>query len=71
MFKSSVFWNITPCSTLQVNRRFGGTFASTFRVEEQAKQETNMENSWRALLVSSLACHLLSGWFFSLLIFRT
>jgi hypothetical protein len=23
--KSSVFWDITPCSLLKVNRRFGGT----------------------------------------------
>jgi hypothetical protein len=24
--KSTVFWDITPCSPLKVNRRFGGTF---------------------------------------------
>jgi hypothetical protein len=24
--KSSVFWDITPCSPLKVNRRFGGTY---------------------------------------------
>jgi hypothetical protein len=24
--KSSIFWHITPCSPLKVNRRFGGTF---------------------------------------------
>jgi hypothetical protein len=24
--KSSIFWDITPCSPLSVNRRFGGTY---------------------------------------------
>jgi hypothetical protein len=24
--KSIVFWDITPCSLLKVNRRFGGTY---------------------------------------------
>jgi hypothetical protein len=24
--KSSIFWDITPCSPLKVNRRFGGTY---------------------------------------------
>jgi hypothetical protein len=23
--KSSIFWNTTPCSSLKINRRFGGT----------------------------------------------
>jgi hypothetical protein len=24
--KSSIFWDITPCTLLKVNRRFGGTY---------------------------------------------
>jgi hypothetical protein len=24
--KSTIFWDITPCSPLKVNRRFGGTY---------------------------------------------
>jgi hypothetical protein len=24
--KSSIFWDITPCTPLKVNRRFGGTY---------------------------------------------
>jgi hypothetical protein len=32
--KSCVLWNITPCSPVKVNRRFGGHIASIFRVEE-------------------------------------
>jgi hypothetical protein len=26
VMKSIIFWNITPCSPLRVNRRFGGTY---------------------------------------------
>jgi hypothetical protein len=26
VMKSSVFWDITPCSPLKVNRCFGGTY---------------------------------------------
>jgi hypothetical protein len=25
VMKSTIFWHITPCSTLKVSRRFGGT----------------------------------------------
>jgi hypothetical protein len=27
VMKSIVFWDITPCSPLSVNRRFGGTYS--------------------------------------------
>jgi hypothetical protein len=26
LLKSTIFWDITPCSPLSVNRRFGGTY---------------------------------------------
>jgi hypothetical protein len=26
VMKSAIFWDITPCSPLKVNRRFGGTY---------------------------------------------
>jgi hypothetical protein len=26
VIKSTIFWGITPCSPLKVNRRFGGTY---------------------------------------------
>jgi hypothetical protein len=31
--KTAIFWGITPCYPLKVNRRFGGTFTSIFKVE--------------------------------------
>jgi hypothetical protein len=35
--KNSIFWDITPCSVLKVNRLFGGNVLSIFRIEEQTK----------------------------------
>jgi hypothetical protein len=32
--KSTIFWDITPCSPFSVNRRFGGNIAFFFRVEK-------------------------------------
>jgi hypothetical protein len=43
--KSYIVWDITSCSPLKVNRRFGGTFASIFRVETQARQETSVKST--------------------------
>jgi hypothetical protein len=34
VMKNTIFWDITSCSTLKVNRCFGGNTASMFRVEE-------------------------------------
>jgi hypothetical protein len=43
IMKSFVFWHITLCSPLKVNRLFGETCRlHLFRVEEQVKQETSI-----------------------------
>jgi hypothetical protein len=34
IMKSSIFWNITACSPLKVNRSFGEDIAFIFRVQE-------------------------------------
>jgi hypothetical protein len=31
VMKSPIFWDITPCSPLKVNRRFGGTCRLNFQ----------------------------------------
>jgi hypothetical protein len=41
----SVFRDITPCGPLKVNRRFDGICCTHFRVEDYAKQETNMKET--------------------------
>jgi hypothetical protein len=40
VLKSVISWDITLCIPLIVNRRFGGTFSSTLKVEEETKEET-------------------------------
>jgi hypothetical protein len=48
---NSIFWNITQCSLLKVDRCFGGNIASILRVK-QANQETSVEANADFLLVS-------------------
>jgi hypothetical protein len=48
VIKVSVFWDITLCSALKVNRRFIGK-CHLFKVEEKVKTET----STRLLFVAS------------------
>jgi hypothetical protein len=53
--KSSIFWDITTCSPLKVNRRLGGTS----RLHLQSRK------------ISSSACNLFSRWFLAWLILWT
>jgi hypothetical protein len=38
---SLIFWDITPCNSVKVNRQFGEHTASIFRDKGYAKQETS------------------------------
>jgi hypothetical protein len=38
ILKNAVFWDVAPCSSC-VNRHFGGTITSIFRVEKSASKE--------------------------------
>jgi hypothetical protein len=33
--KSTIFWDITPCNPLKVDRRFGGTYPLYLQVEDE------------------------------------
>jgi hypothetical protein len=55
VMKGPIFWYITPCSLLKVNRRFGGT--CRFHFQGRIRRESS-------------ACHLLSRWFLARLILR-
>jgi hypothetical protein len=37
--KNAVFWDVAPCGYCELSQRFGGTFASIFRVEKSASVE--------------------------------
>jgi hypothetical protein len=56
--KSNIFWDITPCSPLNVNRRFGGR--NRLHLQDR-KNKLNKKPP----------CHLLSRWFLAQLIFAT
>jgi hypothetical protein len=55
--KSSIFWNITPCSPLKVNRFSEEHIASIFRVEEQAEQETSVKAGGKKSLCYTWMTH--------------
>jgi hypothetical protein len=57
--KSSIFWEIRPCSPLIVNGRFGGTYRLHLHGRKYAKQEASMKQ------VASRLC-----WFLAWLTFR-
>jgi hypothetical protein len=37
--KNAVFWGVAPCRCGRLNRRFGGSYPSIFRVEKFASEE--------------------------------
>jgi hypothetical protein len=39
IIKSVIFWDITPCSPLRVNGRFGGTYHLYLQGRKKAQQE--------------------------------
>jgi hypothetical protein len=43
--KRSIFWDITLCSLLKVNRRFGGTHCLHLQGRQVSKQETSMKQA--------------------------
>jgi hypothetical protein len=61
VMKSTVIWDIMPCSPLKVNRRFGGTYRLYLQGGRISQAGNQRESS---------ACHLLSCWFLPQLILR-
>jgi hypothetical protein len=56
--KIYAFWNVARCSFFKVNRYSEVNITSVFRVEEQAKQETRMQQvARRCLPLNVLAIH--------------
>jgi hypothetical protein len=46
--KISIFWDITPCSSLKVNRCFGGTYCLYLQGRKISRARNQRENRWRA-----------------------
>jgi hypothetical protein len=64
VMKSSVLWDITPCSPLKVKRCFGGTFCFHLQGQRINQQETSLKQ------VAGLICGFLpaSRWFLASLL---
>jgi hypothetical protein len=43
VMKSTIFWDVTPCSPLKVNRRYGGRYGLHFQGRKISQQETNVK----------------------------
>jgi hypothetical protein len=52
--KSSIFWDITPCSLLKVIRRFGGTCHPNLKGRRINPARNKRESSWQAELAGFL-----------------
>jgi hypothetical protein len=48
VMKSSVFWDITPCGPLKVNRHFGGTFRLHLHGRRISQARNQHESKWQA-----------------------
>jgi hypothetical protein len=45
--KNTIFWDITPCSPLKVNRRFGGTYRLNLQGRKISRARNQRESGWQ------------------------
>jgi hypothetical protein len=50
VMKSSIFWDITLCSLLKINRYFGGIYCLHLQGQRKGKQATSMKGDGRLCL---------------------
>jgi hypothetical protein len=48
IMKSAIFWDITPCSPLKLNRRFGGKFRLHLQGRRISRVRNQRESRWQA-----------------------
>jgi hypothetical protein len=48
LMKSAIFWDITPCSQLTVNRHFGGTYHLHLQGRRINRARNQRESRWQA-----------------------
>jgi hypothetical protein len=54
LLKSTIFWEITPCSLLKVNRRFEGTYRFHLQGRRISRARIQHESRWQAELSGNL-----------------
>jgi hypothetical protein len=47
VMKSTIFWDITPCSPLKFNRRFGGTYRLHLQGRRISQAINQRESKWQ------------------------
>jgi hypothetical protein len=57
VMKSNIFWDITPCSLLKVNRRFGGTHHLHLQGQKMNRAKYQRESRWQAELFITTCLH--------------
>jgi hypothetical protein len=62
VMKRPVFWDITQCSPLKVNRRFGGIYRLHLQGRRMSRARNRRKSRWQA--------ELLLRWFLARLILR-
>jgi hypothetical protein len=55
--KSTIFSEITPCSPLKVNRRFGGTYRLHLQGRKISQARNPRENRWQGFILVSCLAH--------------
>jgi hypothetical protein len=45
--KSTIFWDITPCNPLRVNRRFGGIYRLYLQGRKVSRARAQRESRWK------------------------
>jgi hypothetical protein len=59
VMKSTIFWDITPCNPLKVERRFGGTYHLLQDLISRAGYKS--ESKWQAKSASRFGTYLKAG----------
>jgi hypothetical protein len=69
VMKSIILWDMTPCSPLSFNRRFGGKYRLHLQGRRNKFSKNQEASRWKAKYVPDFrladysACHLLAFWF--------
>jgi hypothetical protein len=56
MLKSTIFCDITPCSPLKVNRRFGGTYRLNLQGRRMSRARNQRESRYKAGAFTLVSC---------------
>jgi hypothetical protein len=59
LLKRTVFWNVTPCSPVKIQRRLGGTYC--FHVQYRIMSHASKDMGSKRFLSSACCVHIAGG----------